>query len=364
MSERSLSQLKVYGRTGESLFSTDAIEIGQIESNAALTSAVKEGERTLLPHVEPDGTRYNEFYVPLKRADGTVGLVMELYWPAGDLRAILARALVLPVLVPGLLLLGLLVVLGYLIRRAQAGIDFRAARVRELSARLESFMSSSAVGAVRAAPAGGDVPLKRIEVSLVYSDVRRFTDFSETETPEAVVAFLNWIMTLQIECVARHGGDVDKLIGDALLVRFEGEGKEGRAILAARDIQAAVEAADLPRGVGIGVYTGLAISGPIGPEARRDFTVIGDSVNIAARLCSAAARGEIVADVGDAGKRRRGGGIWFGRGDSCEGAGAGGGGEAVRGGACLSAPPPDGAGFCREDGALQDHPRTGNRWRS
>lgn len=297
VSERGLTQLKVYDRSGEAVFSTDAADIGKIETNEALTSAIQEGERALLPHEEADGARYNEFYVPILRPDGAVGLVMELYWPAGRLRAILARSLVLPILVPGLLLLGLLVVLGYLIRRAQAGIDFRAARVRELSARLESFMSSSAVGAVRAAPTGSDVPLNRIEVSLVYSDVRRFTDFSETESPEAVVDFLNRIMTLQIDCVSRHGGDVDKLIGDALLVRFEGAGKEERAIRAARDIQATVETVDLPRGVGVGVFTGPAISGPIGPEARRDYTVIGDSVNIAARLCSAAGRGEIVADA-------------------------------------------------------------------
>jgi adenylate cyclase len=303
-SERGLSQLKVYLPTGEAVFSTDAAEIGNIEKNDALTAAIQEGERTLLPHAEVDGTRYNEFYVPLLMPDGAVGIVMELYWPAGELRAILARSLVLPTLVPGLLLFGLIVVLGVLIKRAQAGIDFRAARVRELSARLESFMSSSAVGAVRAAPVGGDVPLKRIEVSLVYSDVRRFTDFSETESPEAVVAFLNRIMTLQIECVTRHGGDVDKLIGDALLARFEGEGKEERAVRAALDMQAAVEAAGLPRGVGVGVFTGPAISGPVGPEARRDYTVIGDSVNIAARLCAAAGRGEIVADAGTLAKSR------------------------------------------------------------
>jgi len=300
--ERSLLQLKVYAPNGEAVFSTDAAEIGQTETNTALDAAIREGERTLLPHEEADGTRYNEFYVPLFRPGGDVGLVMELYWLAGDLRAILARSLVLPVLVPGVLLLGLLFALGYLIRRAQAGIDLRAARVRELSARLESFISTSAVGAVRAAEHGA-VPLKRIEVSLLYSDVRRFTELSEAETPENVVAFLNRLMTLQIECVARHGGDVDKLIGDALLARFEGDAKESRAIAAARDIQKTVEAASLPRGVGIGVYTGLAISGPIGPEARRDFTVIGDSVNIAARLCAAAARGEIVADAGTLAKR-------------------------------------------------------------
>ena len=297
--ERGLTQMKVYGPAGRTLFSTEAAEVGQFEHNAALSSAVHEKERVLLPHVEADGTLFNEFYIPLVAADGTVDLVVELYEPAGFLRAILARALVLPVLVPGLLLVGLLFVLGLLIRRAQAGIDLRAALVLELSRRLESFMSTSAIDAVRAAAHGGGVPARRITVSLVYSDVRRFTDFSENAAPEDVVAFLNRVMTLQIECVGRHRGDVDKLIGDALLARFEGEDKEGRAILAAKDMQAAVEAAGLPRGVGIGIYTGQAISGPIGPEARRDYTVIGDSVNIAARLCSEAARGEIVAEFGD-----------------------------------------------------------------
>jgi len=296
-SERGLPQLKVYSLTGEAIFSTDPADVGQIEDNAALTAALRAHERGLLPHQEADGTRYNEYYVPVNRSNGAVALVMELYEPAGYLSAILARALVLPILVPGLLLVSLLLVLGYLIRRAQAGIDLRAALVRELGARLESFMSSSAVGAVRATPHGGAVPLKRMEVSLLYSDVRRFTDFSENAPPEQVVDFLNRVMTLQIECVARHGGDVDKLIGDALLARFEGRGKEGRVIAAALDMQEAVERAGPPRGVGIGVYTGIAISGPIGPETRRDYTVIGDTVNTTARLCAEARRGEIVADA-------------------------------------------------------------------
>ncbi len=295
--ERSLSQLKVYAPNGEVMFSTDPADIGVVERNTAITAALDENERVLVPHLEADGKRYNEFYIPVSRTDGTVALVFELYEPAGYLTAILLRALLLPTLVPSALLGSLVLVLGYLIRRAQAGIDLRAERVRELSARLESLVSSSAVSAVRSAPSGGVVQLKRVDVSLLYSDVRSFTSYSEATPPEEVVAFLNHIMTVQIECISRHGGDVDKLIGDALLARFEGAQKENRVVAAALDIQAAVEKADMPRGVGIGVFTGPAILGAIGPEKRRDYTVIGDSVNVAARLCAEARRGEIVADT-------------------------------------------------------------------
>jgi class 3 adenylate cyclase len=107
---------------------------------------------------------------------------------------------------------------------------------------------------------------------------------------------LNRIMSLQIDCISSHSGDVDKPIGDAVLARFEGDGKR-RAVAAAVDIQRSVASAQLPLGVGIGVFTGPAISGAIGPEARRDYTVIGDSVNVAARLCAAASRGEIICDT-------------------------------------------------------------------
>jgi len=297
VAEHDLPQFKIYTHDGKAVFSTDRAEIGLVEENAALTAALERQERVLVPHLEADGKRYNEFYIPVSRTNGEVGLVTEIYQPAWYLRDILIRALIMPTLVPSLLLAGLVFVLSYLIKRAQSGIDLRAARVRELSARLQSFMSSSAVGAVRSAPPGSDLPLRRIAVSLLYSDVRDFTGYSEMVAPEEVVAFLNRIMAVQIDCISRHGGDVDKLIGDALLSRFEGPDKERRAVAAALDVQAAVARDNLPRGVGIGVFTGPAISGAIGPEARRDYTVIGDSVNVAARLCSEAHRGEIVCDA-------------------------------------------------------------------
>lgn len=296
--ERGIPRIKVYDRSGRTLFSTQGDDVGTLEADPALTESIGENQRVLVVNQDPDGSTVHEFYIPLSAsAGGPVAVVFELYEPARTLRAILWRALLFPTIVPGVLLAALVIALGYLIRRAQAEIDLRARRVRELSARLESFISSSAVGAVRGTQTGSDVPLRRVEVALLYSDVRQFTEFSESASPAAVVAFLNEVMTLQIDCVARQGGDVDKLIGDALLARFEGEEKERRAVAAALEIQEAVEGASPARGLGVGIFTGSAISGPIGPETRRDYTVIGDSVNIAARLCGAAGRGEIVADA-------------------------------------------------------------------
>ncbi len=121
--------------------------------------------------------------------------------------------------------------------------------------------------------------------------------FAEANEPERVVQFLNQTMSIIVGAITRAGGDVDKLIGDAILARFQGAGAEARAIGAARDAIQLLEQAGLPRGVGIGIYTGEVISGTVGSADRMDFTVIGDSVNLAARLCTAASRGEIVADA-------------------------------------------------------------------
>jgi class 3 adenylate cyclase len=296
-SDRGLPRLKLHSLTGEVLFSTEPGDIGQLEDNAAVRAAAREGGPVLLPNEEGDGTRFSEFFIPVEANSGDVALVMELYEPADKLRTIFVRALVLPILVPGLLSIGLIAALGALIRRAQLGIDVRASRVRELGVQLERFISSSAVWAVRTAPQNGDTPLQRIEVSLLYSDVRRFTDFSESASPEEVVGFLNRVMTVQAEFVATYGGEFEPMVGDVLLARFEGDEKEWRATAAALDIQTAVERARFPRGLGIGVFTGPVISGPIGPRARRDHALIGDSVNIAARLSAKAKRGEIIADA-------------------------------------------------------------------
>ena len=183
--------------------------------------------------------------------------------------------------------------------------------VRGLGRRLERLLSGAASRAVHhAVSAGGVIPSMRTRCTLFYSDIRDFSSVAEANEPEEVVHFLNRLLAIVVDEVKRAGGDVDKLIGDAVLARFQGEDAEARAIQAARAALAATVSARLPRGIGIGLYTGEVISGTVGSADRMDFTVIGDSVNLAARLCAAAARGEIVADadtVAAAGIRRLGG---------------------------------------------------------
>ena len=133
--------------------------------------------------------------------------------------------------------------------------------------------------------------VSRTRCTVLYSDIRNFTSFAEANVPERVVQFLNRTMTIIVDAITRADGDVDKLIGDAFWRASRHRGGSARH-RRARDAIRLVEQAGLPRGVGIGIYTGEVISGTVGSADRMDFTVIGDSVNLAARLCSAAARGE------------------------------------------------------------------------
>lgn len=295
--ELSLLHLKIYNDKGIVIFSSESENIGIEDRSAAFVRAIDAGERTVVHKVGGDGQELYELYVIYDIGNGH-RVVFELYEPISSLNSILLRSVLPAVLVPGGLLLVLALGLGSLVGRAQADIDGRAKLLAELRGRLEKFVSGSAISAARQAVGGDRVLSKKTTCTLLYSDIRDFTGYAETKSPEEVVAFLNRMMSIQVAAVTAAGGDVDKMIGDALLARFEGPERETAAIRAARRIIVEIAAAALPRGVGIGVYTGEVISGAIGPDDRMDFTVIGDSVNTSARLCSAAGGGEIVADVG------------------------------------------------------------------
>jgi class 3 adenylate cyclase len=138
------------------------------------------------------------------------------------------------------------------------------------------------------------------DVCVFFSDIRGFTAFSEKNTPEVVVQHLNHLLNLQVEIIKANHGDIDKFVGDEIMAVFRGDNKEDNAISAAIDIQKKIkelytrEEIYKQLKIGVGVNTGEVVSGNIGSKDRMDFTLIGDTVNTGARLCSAAAGDEII----------------------------------------------------------------------
>jgi adenylate cyclase len=153
---------------------------------------------------------------------------------------------------------------------------------------------------------GGD---KR-PVAVLFSDIRGFTPLSETMKPEEIATLLTEYFTEMVECVFRQGGMLDKFIGDAVMAQWgaplANADDADCALKAAIDMLAALEllnerwrAQGRPTlQIGIGLNYGEAFAGNIGSERRLEFTVIGDTVNTAKRLCDAAGPGEILLSDG------------------------------------------------------------------
>lgn len=142
-------------------------------------------------------------------------------------------------------------------------------------------------------------------IAVLFVDIRGFTPLSESLEPEQVVDILNGYLALTTASIFRHGGTLDKFIGDATMAvfnaPFDTEDYVYKAILAAWDIVQGgnrIEKEYLERygkhvGFGVGVNCGPAVVGNIGCEFRMDYTAIGDTVNTAARLEANAPRGTV-----------------------------------------------------------------------
>jgi adenylate cyclase len=134
-------------------------------------------------------------------------------------------------------------------------------------------------------------------VTVLFSDIRSFTTLSETMPPQDVLNLINACFRRLSEPVHNNSGFVDKYIGDAIMALFDStdnseKTQAANAVRAALEMQQAIASYNVERAedgyqpikVGIGVHTGPVIIGTVGVETRMDLTVLGDSVNIAARL--------------------------------------------------------------------------------
>ena len=129
-------------------------------------------------------------------------------------------------------------------------------------------------------------------VCVMFVDIRSFTAAARMRTPAEVVARLDAVFEILVDVVERHNGIVNKFLGDGLLAIFgapiEDPFEAANAVAAAREMLSAIEASNAgdpwPIRLGIGIHVGQAVAGTVGSPRRKEYTVIGDTVNLASRL--------------------------------------------------------------------------------
>src|SRR5262245_19285255 len=144
------------------------------------------------------------------------------------------------------------------------------------------------------------------EVTLLFSDIRGFTSMSESRAPEEIVRMLNEYFELMVDVIFKYEGTLDKFVGDEVIALFGApvpmKNAEVKAVQCALDMMRVLSEWNRTRAaegqheitVGIGINTGLVVTGAIGSSRALQYTAIGDAVNTAARLCSAAQAGQVI----------------------------------------------------------------------
>jgi adenylate cyclase len=150
------------------------------------------------------------------------------------------------------------------------------------------------------------LPLRRAHLAVLFADLRGYTSLSEEIEPEQTAELLNRLFEHLVQCVVHYGGTLDKFLGDGLMALFgapiDYPDNENRAVCAALEMLEQLAALDPSLGpaagqkiaLGIGISCGEVVVGPLGSRLRSNYTAIGDTVNVAARLTALAQGREII----------------------------------------------------------------------
>jgi adenylate cyclase len=143
--------------------------------------------------------------------------------------------------------------------------------------------------AARVLSEGARIPGEEVDVTIAFIDLRDFTSFAERAEAREVVQFVNEFLELTVPTLTRHGGHVNKFVGDGVLAVFGApvhlDDHADRALSAAAELAHAVERRFGSRlGIGVGINSGRVLAGTIGGGGKLEFTVIGDPVNVASRV--------------------------------------------------------------------------------
>jgi len=176
--------------------------------------------------------------------------------------------------------------------------------------KLSRYLSPNIVDKVLASNPEIQLGGTKNKVTVLFTDIRGYTKISQQMHVNEIVEMLNEHFTEMTNIIFQHGGTLDKFIGDSVMAvfgsPFSSEHDEYNAIMAAQAMQQAVlkrneirkQHDQMPYQIGIGINTGEVITGNIGSPQKMDYTVIGDTVNLAARLQGIAKGGEIM--IGEA----------------------------------------------------------------
>ena len=165
------------------------------------------------------------------------------------------------------------------------------------------YVSSEILEMIMANPEDSWLKGIRSEASILFTDIRGFTSFSESREPERVVDSLNEYFSIASQHILQNSGYIDKFVGDAVLgvfgVPVKCSDHAEKAVRAAFNMQREFQERgkdgnELLSRIGIGIHSGVVVSGNIGSSVKMEYTVIGDSVNVASRVNGLAAPGKII----------------------------------------------------------------------